>query len=158
MFDGHNPINGLVTHQSLDMCLLSFMSQSCHCPVQQLKTVFVNKNIYFHVPCLISANIDPSRRYLYFHIKAGKAFLEHIEDSDPTPGQVSAQFTFHIYFRGQRFKSRPVPCACEPDIDEGFLLELHKDNAGIYCLCLFVIYHLHDSVVEHLRQKRKVRV
>ncbi|KAJ8303256.1 hypothetical protein KUTeg_019652 [Tegillarca granosa] len=93
-------------------------------------THFVNKDDALTHPPAKKANIDPSRRYLYFHIKAGKAFLEHIEDSDPTPGQVSAQFTFHIYFRGQRFKSRPVPCACEPDIDEGFLLELHKDNAG----------------------------
>ena len=46
------------------------------------------------------------------------------------PGQVTSYFTFHVYFRGQRFKSRPVPCACEPEVDEGFLLELHKDGAG----------------------------
>ncbi|XP_076112649.1 centrosomal protein of 76 kDa-like [Mytilus galloprovincialis] len=76
------------------------------------------------------ANIDPSRRYLYFNIKNGKAFLEHIENSDPMPGQVSSYFTFHIHFRGQRFKSRPVPCACEPDVDEGFLLEVHKESSG----------------------------
>ncbi|XP_048752411.1 centrosomal protein of 76 kDa-like [Ostrea edulis] len=75
-------------------------------------------------------NIDPTRRYVYFQIKGGKAFLEHIDESDPMPGQVSSFFTFHIYFRGQRFKSRPVPCACEPQIDEGFLLELHKESSG----------------------------
>ena len=78
----------------------------------------------------IPANIDPSRRYLYFYIKAGKAFLEHIDENNGTPGQVASYFTFHILFRGQRFKSRPVACACEPDIDEGFLLELHKDGIG----------------------------
>lgn len=76
------------------------------------------------------ANIDPTRRYLYLHIKNGKAFLEHIENSDPMPGQVNSHFNFHVHFRGQRFKSRPIPCACEPDIDEGFLLEVHKDSAG----------------------------
>ncbi|KAK3589311.1 hypothetical protein CHS0354_026966 [Potamilus streckersoni] len=76
------------------------------------------------------ANIDPTRRYLYFHIKTGKAFLEHLEDTETTPGQVISVFTFHVHFRGQRFRSRPVPCACEPDIDEGFLLELHKEGAG----------------------------
>jgi centrosomal protein CEP76 len=46
------------------------------------------------------------------------------------PGQVNSHFNFHVHFRGQRFKSRPIPCACEPDIDEGFLLEVHKDSAG----------------------------
>ena len=83
-------------------------------------------------PVVISfaANIDPTRRYLYLHIKNGKAFLEHIENSDPMPGQVNSHFNFHVHFRGQRFKSRPIPCACEPDIDEGFLLEVHKDSAG----------------------------
>ncbi|WAR13635.1 CEP76-like protein [Mya arenaria] len=75
-------------------------------------------------------NIDPTRRYLYLYIKAGKAFLEHLEDNNAMPGQVASYFTFHVLFRGQRFKSRPVACACEPDIDEGFLLELHKDSAG----------------------------
>ncbi|KAL4235276.1 Centrosomal protein of 76 kDa [Mactra antiquata] len=75
-------------------------------------------------------NIDPSRRYLYLYIKAGKAFLEHIEEDNGVGGQVLSYFTFHILFRGQRFKSRPVACACEPDIDEGFLLELHKDGSG----------------------------
>jgi centrosomal protein CEP76 len=79
---------------------------------------------------LFPANIDPSRRYLYLYIKAGKAFLEHIEENNGAPGQVASYFTFHILFRGQRFKSRPVACACEPDIDEGFLLELHKDGIG----------------------------
>lgn len=67
---------------------------------------------------------------MYFQIKGGKAFLEHIDESEPMPGQVSSFFMFHIYFRGQRFKSRPIPCACEPQIDEGFLLELHKESSG----------------------------
>ena len=49
------------------------------------------------------------------------------EDSGQAP---SASFTLHIHFRGQRFKSRPVPCACEPSFEEGFLLELHKEGAG----------------------------
>lgn len=79
---------------------------------------------------ILTVNIDPTRRYVYFQIKGGKAFLEHIDESDPMPGQVSSFFMFHIYFRGQRFKSRPIPCACDPQIDEGFLLELHKESSG----------------------------
>ena len=86
--------------------------------------MYLKCNIY------VTANIDPGRRYLYLYIKTGRAFLEHIDDNDGTPGQVASYFTFHIHFRGQRFKSRPIACACEPDIDEGFLLELHKDGAG----------------------------
>lgn len=47
------------------------------------------------------------------------------------PGQkVSAYFTLHVYFWNQRYRSRPVPCAVEPEFDEGFLLELHKETAG----------------------------
>ncbi|XP_071091691.1 centrosomal protein of 76 kDa-like isoform X1 [Haliotis cracherodii] len=77
------------------------------------------------------ANLDPSRRYLHLHVYGGKAFLEHLQDDAPLPGQkVSAYFCLHVYFRGQRFKSRPVACACEPQFDEMFLLELHKDTAG----------------------------
>lgn len=97
---------------------------------------FVNDQIYFF-SIVVLANIDPSRRYLYFNIKNGKAFLEHIENSDPMPGQVSSYFTFHIHFRGQRFKSRPVPCACEPDVDEGFLLEVHKESSGKFSSVLY---------------------
>ena len=78
-----------------------------------------------------SANIDPSRRYLYLNVQGGKAFLEHLNEPDAIPGQkVSAYFTLHIYFRNQRFRSRPVACAVEPEFDEGFLLELHKEEAG----------------------------
>ncbi|XP_077982929.1 centrosomal protein of 76 kDa-like [Glandiceps talaboti] len=79
---------------------------------------------------LQKANIDPTRRYLYLQILGGKAFLEHLQEPEPLPGQANATFTLHINFRGQRFKSRPTACACEPDIQEGFLLELHKDSAG----------------------------
>ena len=49
---------------------------------------------------------------------------------DDDEGQSSSTFTLHIHFRGQRFKSRPVACACEPSFEEGFLLELHKEGAG----------------------------
>ncbi|KAK3086421.1 hypothetical protein FSP39_018251 [Pinctada imbricata] len=93
-------------------------------------THFVDREDKLTQPPGRKVNIDPTRRYLYFQIKGGKAFLEHIDESDPMPGQVTSFFTFHIHFRGQRFKSRPIPCACDPEIDEGFLLELHKDGSG----------------------------
>lgn len=72
--------------------------------------------------------VDPSKRYLYLQVLGGKAFLEHLQDPEPMPGKVTSTFTLHVHFKGQRFRSRPVPCACEPDITEGFLLELQKDG------------------------------
>uniref|UniRef100_A0A673HZD4 Centrosomal protein 76 n=1 Tax=Sinocyclocheilus rhinocerous TaxID=307959 RepID=A0A673HZD4_9TELE len=76
------------------------------------------------------ANISPLRRYLYFQVLGGKAFLEHLQEPEPLPGQVCSTFTLHLHFRNQRFRSKPVPCACEPDLQEGFLLEVHRDGPG----------------------------
>ena len=77
-------------------------------------------------------NVDPTRRYLFLQILGGKAFLEHLQDTEILPGHsMGPTFTLHLCFRGQRFKSRTVPCACEPDIKEGFLLEMHKESAGM---------------------------
>lgn len=79
---------------------------------------------------LKKTNIDPCRRYLYLQVQGGKAFLEHLQEPEPLPGQVSSTFMLYLHFRNQRFRSKPVPCACEPDIKEGFLLEVHKDETG----------------------------
>ena len=74
--------------------------------------------------------VDPTKRYLYFQVLGGKAFLEHLQEPEPIPGQVSSTFTLHVHFRGQRFRSRPVPCACEPDINEG---DVHNNRLTVYC-------------------------
>ncbi|KAM9308041.1 centrosomal protein of 76 kDa isoform 2-T2 [Gastrophryne carolinensis] len=79
---------------------------------------------------LKKTNIDPSRRYLHLQILGGKAFLEHLQEAEPLPGQVCSTFVLHLHFRNQRFRSKPVPCACDPDFQDGFLLELHKDSLG----------------------------
>ena len=67
----------------------------------------------------------------------GKAFLEYLKaDEDESrenllPGEAQTSFfNIHIHFRGQRFRSRPFGCICEPKINEGFLLELSKGNAS----------------------------
>ncbi|XP_069393642.1 centrosomal protein of 76 kDa isoform X2 [Paralichthys olivaceus] len=75
-------------------------------------------------------NIDPSRCYLFLQVLGGKAFLEHLQEPEPLPGQVCSTFTLYIHFRNQRFHSKPVPCACEPNLEEGFLLEIHRDGKG----------------------------
>ncbi|XP_029446815.1 centrosomal protein of 76 kDa isoform X2 [Rhinatrema bivittatum] len=46
------------------------------------------------------------------------------------PGQVCSTFTLCLHFRNQRFRSKPIPCACEPDFHDGFLLEVHRDSLG----------------------------
>ncbi|XP_023669330.1 centrosomal protein of 76 kDa [Paramormyrops kingsleyae] len=79
---------------------------------------------------LRKTNIDPSRRYLYLQVLGGKAFLEHLQEPAALPGQVCSTFTLYLHFRSQRFRSKPVPCACEPDLTEGFLLEVHRETAG----------------------------
>ena len=75
---------------------------------------------------------------MYLQILHGKAFLEYLaqtEDGEPNimPGHAqfqAAYFTIYVSFRGQRFKTRAFSCSCEPKINEGFLLELHKDRPG----------------------------
>ncbi len=63
--------------------------------------------------------MDPNKRHIYFQVLGGKAFLEHLQDPEPLPGKATSTFTLHLQFRGQRYKSRSVPCACEPNIQEG---------------------------------------
>uniref|UniRef100_G1TAD6 Centrosomal protein of 76 kDa n=1 Tax=Oryctolagus cuniculus TaxID=9986 RepID=G1TAD6_RABIT len=79
---------------------------------------------------LKKTNIDPTRRYLYLQVLGGKAFLEHLQEPEPLPGQVCSTFTLCLHYRNQRFRSKPVPCACEPDFHDGFLLEVHRENLG----------------------------
>lgn len=95
-------------------------------PPTKPATHFVDKDITH----LKKTNIDPSRRCLYLQVLGGKAFLEHLQEPEPLPGQVCSTFTLYLHFRNQRFRSKPVPCACEPDLKEGFLLEIHRDGTG----------------------------
>ncbi|XP_020377249.2 centrosomal protein of 76 kDa isoform X1 [Rhincodon typus] len=79
---------------------------------------------------LRKTSIDPTRRNIYLQVLGGKAFLEHLQEPQPLPGQTCSTFTVFLHFRNQRFRSKPVPCACEPDLQDGFLLEVHKDSLG----------------------------
>ncbi len=54
-------------------------------------------------------------------MKGGRAFLDHLQHPD---GACHNSLMLHMHFRGQRLHSRHVPCACEPNLQEGFLLEL----------------------------------
>ncbi|XP_058504708.1 centrosomal protein of 76 kDa isoform X2 [Solea solea] len=94
---------------------------------------FVNKDITaeeLKLKQLKKSNVNPLRRYLYLQVLGGKAFLEHLHEPEPLPGQVFSTFTLYLHFRNQRFRSKPVPCACDPSLEEGFLLEIHRDGIG----------------------------
>jgi len=71
---------------------------------------------------------------MYLQIVGGRAFLEHLNDND-----VDSSLTVHIHFRGQRFSSQSTPCACEPNFNEAFVLEIHKETAGRIYNCLLNI-------------------
>lgn len=72
-------------------------------------------------------NVDPTKRHLYFHISHGKAFLEYLLSNDPDSAvRSTSHFTIHVQFRDQRFRTRAFPCSCEPNINEGFLIEMDK--------------------------------
>ena len=82
--------------------------------------------------------IDPKKRHLYLQFLGGRAFIEYMNDSNGDIGGVGTEndnvnnnatstLTLDVFFRGQRFRSRPASCACEPDLKEGFLLQLHDE-------------------------------
>jgi len=76
---------------------------------------------------------------LYVQVLGGKAFLEHLQEPEPLPGQVSSTLTLYLHFRNQRFRSQPVPCALEPDLKEGFVLEVNRDGTSGRTAASFVI-------------------
>ena len=88
----------------------------------------------FSPPSLLSslpASLDPSpatltgnKRYLFLQVRGGRAFLDHLQDGH-TPHS-HASLTLHALFCGQRFRTRPAPCSCEPNLRESFLFELVK--------------------------------
>ena len=99
---------------------------------KECKHFTLSEVCYIIISCidLVVVNVDPTRRYLYLQVLGGRAFLDHLQETPSLPGQITSIFTLHLNFRGQRFRSRPTPCACEPDLQEAFLLELHKDITG----------------------------
>ncbi|XP_041963440.1 centrosomal protein of 76 kDa [Alosa sapidissima] len=89
-----------------------------------------NKSEKISVTHAEKINIDLKRRYLNVQILGGKAFLEHLQEPDKTLGGICSTLTLCLGFCNQRFRSKPVPCACEPDLQESFLLEVHQDATG----------------------------
>ncbi|XP_065828302.1 centrosomal protein of 76 kDa-like isoform X2 [Oscarella lobularis] len=57
---------------------------------------------------------------LSVRVLRGKAFVDQLAAED---NSLCSTFTLYLYFRGQRFKSKPVPCSCDPPFDETFLFD-----------------------------------
>jgi len=80
--------------------------------------------------------LDPRRRYLRVHVMTGSAFLSEMrpdddEDEDDEGAAPSPSFlVLHASFRGQRFRSSPVPAAVAPRFDAVFLLDLFPAADG----------------------------
>ena len=130
----------------------------------------VDTDQLFSVP-LEQVNFDANRRHLYLQFLNGKAFtgtnhpkkidlvlfgphrrfcLDYLNEpqSEGYPGysssSLASSFSICILFRNQRFRTRPFACAGEPYINQGFLLELHKDKQQGKCL---IHLYLTDFVV-----------
>jgi len=73
--------------------------------------------------------VDPTRRYLYMQLLGGRAFIEHLHAFQPNHHD-NGVFVVNVHFRGQRFRSKPVPVAVEPNIRDGFLFELKNNEHG----------------------------
>ena len=72
-----------------------------------------------------------SNQCIYFQVLGGRAFLDHIDKESCPLTTPTSTFTIHLYFRGQRFCSSPVPCSCDPEFEEGFLLQLDERGKGL---------------------------
>ena len=112
----------------------------------------VDPDQLYSIP-LEQVNFNANRRHLYLQFLNGKAFtgnwnqignrffqlsiyvnLDYLNEPahENYPGysssSLASSFSISILFRNQRFRTRPFPCAAEPHINQGFLLELHKDK------------------------------
>ena len=83
---------------------------------------------------LEQVNFDANRRHLYLQFLNGKAFTDYLNEprAESYPGysssSLASSFTISVFFRNQRFRTRPFACAGEPYINQGHLLELHKEK------------------------------
>lgn len=76
--------------------------------------------------------VNPNQRQLHIQFVRGKAFLDHLLDDPVLAGEARSSFMLFLHFRGQRYWTKPVPCSCEPEFKEGFLLELRSKKSGTY--------------------------
>ena len=77
---------------------------------------------------MLKTRINPKKRHLYLQFLGGKAFVEFVPSDISGNSSSSSTLTLDVHFRSQRFRSRPAICACEPDLKEGFLLQLEDES------------------------------
>ncbi len=67
---------------------------------------------------------------------------EHFENALSLEGY----FTLYFHFRGQRFKSRPFPCVCEPQINQEFLFEISIVNESSLISSPAILLSISDPI------------
>ena len=65
---------------------------------------------------------------IYFQILSGRAFIDYMNESQTIS---NSTFLFHVYYGNQRFTSTPIKSSCDPEVNEGFLLQINKSNLPI---------------------------
>uniref|UniRef100_UPI00358E81E0 centrosomal protein of 76 kDa isoform X2 n=1 Tax=Myxine glutinosa TaxID=7769 RepID=UPI00358E81E0 len=82
-----------------------------------------------HLPhaSLNDLGIDVARRHLCLEVQGGRAFLEHL---GMQPRESAGTLSLSLHCRAQRCRTRPAPCACEPDLRASFVVQLHSGNAA----------------------------
>eukprot|EP00755_Sulcionema_specki_P014127 Sspe_Gene.9118::Locus_3071_Transcript_4_4_Confidence_0.500_Length_3082::g.9118::m.9118/K16457/CEP76; centrosomal protein CEP76 len=64
-------------------------------------------------------------RFLHVRLLGGKAFLENLDVNPSVP--TKEELLVCLHFGGQRFQSTAVPCVCDPEFDDDFLINLDKE-------------------------------
>ena len=70
----------------------------------------------------ICSLIGKHGQFVYLQLLGGRAFIDYINEPQTPP---TTRFIFHVYHGNQHFVSAPVISSCDPDIEEGFLLQIN---------------------------------
>lgn len=87
-----------------------------------------NKNIR---PLGETTDISPKNRSIVLLIQSGRAFVEYIQNYDPTQ-----KFLIYLNFLNERVVSKPVSVSHEPVFEEKFVFDLETSEKAIDSLAL----------------------
>lgn len=84
------------------------------------------KFIWFHAFYVKSSWICVlgKRYYLKVETLGGKAFLDHLSHEKNSTTCKSKRFVLHLFFKSQRFKTKPVDCRSNPSFQEEFIIDV----------------------------------
>ncbi|XP_035712710.1 centrosomal protein of 76 kDa-like [Folsomia candida] len=71
------------------------------------------------------------RYYLKVETLGGKAFLDHLSHEKNSTTCKSKRFVLHLFFKSQRFKTKPVDCRSNPSFQEEFIIDVGQFESGV---------------------------